>query len=179
MRRLELEARVGGISQPAFPVLLEATAQHAPDRSGCVGGKHRPVRLATQDRSHRLVDLVTAEGAAAGQHLVYEAAEGPEIRALVDGLPAGLLGRHIGRGPEDHPHISDGRRGDRGKDPGRADRSWLGVADGLRQAKIQHLHRAIGSDLDVRRLQIAVDDAVIVGGFERVGDLARDGEHLV
>jgi hypothetical protein len=69
--------------------------------------------------------------------------------------------------------------GDRGKHPGRADRSCLGAPDRLCQSEVQYLHRAIGSDLDVRRLQIAVDDAVIVGGFERVGDLAGDGEHLV
>jgi hypothetical protein len=31
-----------------------------------------------------------------------------------------------------------------------------------------------GATLDVRRLQIAVDDPVFVCGFERVGDLPRD-----
>ena len=49
----------------------------------------------------------------------------------------------------------------------------------LRQSEVQHLHCAIGSHLDVGRLQIAVDDAVIVGSFERLGDLAGDAEHLV
>ena len=36
-----------------------------------------------------------------------------------------------------------------------------------------------GLDLDVARLQIAVDDALLVRGFERIGDLARDGERLL
>jgi hypothetical protein len=45
-----------------------------------------------------------------------------------------------------------------------------------RQAEIEHLHRAVRGDLDVRRLQVAVDDALLVGGVERVRDLPRDGE---
>ena len=47
------------------------------------------------------------------------------------------------------------------------------------QAKVQHLHDAIGPDLDVGRLQVAVDDAGVVRGFERQGDLMRDGQRLV
>jgi hypothetical protein len=34
-------------------------------------------------------------------------------------------------------------------------------------------------DLDVRRLQIAVDHALVVRGFQRFGDLARDRQSLV
>ena len=49
----------------------------------------------------------------------------------------------------------------------------------LRQPEVEHLHGAVGRDLDVRRLQIAVDDALLVRGFERVGDLARDRERLL
>ena len=36
-----------------------------------------------------------------------------------------------------------------------------------------------GADLDVRRLQIAVDDVLLVRGVERVGDLLRDRQRLV
>ena len=45
---------------------------------------------------------------------------------------------------------------------------------GLRQPEVQHLHRAIGFDLDVGGLQIAMDDALLVRGLERLGDLLRD-----
>ena len=41
----------------------------------------------------------------------------------------------------------------------------------LGQTKVEHLHRAVRADLDVRRLQIAVDDAVVVRGFQRLGNL--------
>lgn len=37
-------------------------------------------------------------------------------------------------------------------------------------------HRAIRLDLYIARLQIAVDDALFMRGFERVGNLARDHE---
>ena len=40
----------------------------------------------------------------------------------------------------------------------------------LRETEVQHLHHAVGADLDVRGLQIAVDDPLFVGRFESVGD---------
>jgi hypothetical protein len=42
------------------------------------------------------------------------------------------------------------------------------------QSEIQHLHRAIGRQLDIRRFQVAVNDAAFVRRFERIGDLLRD-----
>jgi hypothetical protein len=51
--------------------------------------------------------------------------------------------------------------------------------DCLRQAEIEHLHDATRSDLDVRRLEIPMDDALFVGGFKRIGDLLGDCESLV
>ena len=49
----------------------------------------------------------------------------------------------------------------------------------LRQPEVEHLHRAVGAHLDVRGLQIAMDDALLVRGFERVGDLLRDRQRFV
>ena len=49
----------------------------------------------------------------------------------------------------------------------------------LRQPEVEHLHRAVGAHLDVRRLQIAMDDPLLVRGFERLGDLLRDRQRLV
>ena len=51
-------------------------------------------------------------------------------------------------------------------------------ACGLRQAEVEHLHRAVRRDLDVRGLQVAVDDALLVRGLERVGNLPRDRQRL-
>ena len=47
------------------------------------------------------------------------------------------------------------------------------------ETKVEHLHDAVGRDLDVRRLEIAVDDAFVVRGLERVGDLPRHRERIV
>ena len=49
----------------------------------------------------------------------------------------------------------------------------------LGEPEVQHLHRAVRPDLDVRRLQVAMDDALLVRGLERVGDLPGDGQRLV
>ena len=54
-----------------------------------------------------------------------------------------------------------------------------GVASNLREPEVEDLDDAVGPDFDVRRLQVAVDDALLVRGLERVGDLPRDFEGFV
>ena len=49
----------------------------------------------------------------------------------------------------------------------------------LRQPEVEHLDRAVRRDLDVGRLEIAMDDALLVRGVERVRDLPRDRQRLV
>jgi hypothetical protein len=44
----------------------------------------------------------------------------------------------------------------------------------LREPEIENLHHTLRRDLDIRRLEIAMDDARLVGGFERFADLPRD-----
>ena len=43
----------------------------------------------------------------------------------------------------------------------------------LGEAEVEHLDLAVGRDLDIRRLQIAMDDARLVRGVERLGNLPR------
>ena len=52
------------------------------------------------------------------------------------------------------------------------------AADGLREAEVQDLDDAVRRDLDVRGLQVAVDDPFVVRGLERLGDLPRDRQRL-
>ena len=46
----------------------------------------------------------------------------------------------------------------------------------LRQPEVQDLDRAVVADFDVLRFEIAMDDALLVRGFEGVGDLTGDRE---
>ena len=48
----------------------------------------------------------------------------------------------------------------------------------LRQPEVEHFDDAVRRDLDVGGLEIAVDDAPFVRGFERARDIARDGQRL-
>jgi hypothetical protein len=49
----------------------------------------------------------------------------------------------------------------------------------LRQPEVEHLHGAVSTDLDVRGLQIAVDDALLVRCFKRFSDLLRDRHGVI
>ena len=49
----------------------------------------------------------------------------------------------------------------------------------FRQAEVEHLHRAVGADLDVRGFQVAMDDALLVRRFQRLGNLLRDRQRFV
>ena len=48
---------------------------------------------------------------------------------------------------------------------------------GLRQTEIEHLHAGLGQH-DVSGLEIAVNDALVVGLLECVGDLDSIAQHL-
>jgi hypothetical protein len=58
-------------------------------------------------------------------------------------------------------------------------RSFSCASHRLRQPEVEHLHRAVLADFDIRRLEVAMDDALLVRHLKRVRDLARDDERLV
>ena len=98
---------------------------------------------------------------------------------LSTGAPFGLLRAHVRGGAEDHAQpvviAGDVIVGDWRARPATAGRRL----QRLREAEVQHLHRAVRPHLDVRRLQIAMNDALLVRRFERLGDLLRDRQRLV
>ena len=57
--------------------------------------------------------------------------------------------------------------------------SVLAGLERLGQAEVEHLDGPIRAQLDVGRLQIAMDDALLVRGLQGVGDLSRDIDRLV
>ena len=111
------------------------------------------------------------------QHLPQHHAERPDVGALVHRLGRRLLRGHVAGGPENHARPRRRQRQRRrvrgiGCDGPRALRD-------RRQAEVEHLDGAIGPHLDVGRFHIAVDDALLVRGFERLGDLSGDVEGFV
>jgi hypothetical protein len=96
---------------------------------------------------------------------------------LSTGLPLACSGTHIRRRAEDHARhgrVHRDRRRHRGAAGGRDRRIHR-----FREAEVEHLHRAVGPQLDVGWLEIAVDDALVVRGAKRIGDLAGNGERFV
>ena len=87
---------------------------------------------------------------------------------LSTALPPGLLGAHVGGGPENDPLLRR-RQAQRGR---LRQALILPIArKRLRQSEVQHLHLAVGSDLDVGGFQVAVDHSFFMGRFESLGDL--------
>jgi hypothetical protein len=87
-------------------------------------------------------------------------------------MPARLFGAHVPRRAHHDARVGAERHHGR-----RLDQPGLAV-EGLREAEVEDLDDALRSDLDIGRLQIAMDDAPLVRGVERRAKLAGDPESL-
>ena len=85
-------------------------------------------------------------------------------------FPRACSGPHIRGRPQNDPDLGRVRAQSGGvrKLPVR----WL-VRQSLGEPEVEHLDLAIRRDLDIRRLEIAMDDPVVVSGRQGVGNLAR------
>ena len=162
-------------------ILLQAAPQ-TPDaaRGGHVGRQPRPSPApAASDRRERVGDVLARERPPARQHLEQHARRTPRCRrACRRSCPRACSGAMYAAVPRIIPAcviagvVIVGDIDTLGDDRARG-------LHRLRQAEVEHLHRAVGADLDVRGLQIAMDDALLVRGFERLGDLLRDRQRFV
>ena len=171
------DPRLPDVPQAQLRVALEAALEEAAHAPGGLGRQRRPLRLAGQDRGEHVAHRLALEELAAGQHLEEHDPEGPDVGPPVDRLPAGLLRRHVGSGAEDEAGRGAGvgeRRGLR-----QVGRRGARALPRLGEAEVENLGLAVGGQLDVRRLEVAVDDALLVRLFERLGDLPRDRDGLV
>ncbi len=103
---------------------------------------------------------VAGERRFAREDFVENAAQRVHIGTCVDGLAAGLLRRQILRGADHRGSLGD---------------AVAAVGDRAGDAKVHHLDRIRGADHDVGRLDVSMDDAVLVAEVQR---LARVGDDL-
>ena len=144
---------------------------------GMLGGEGVPVRFEAYHGAEDLRHVVALECPAAGEHLVEDAPNAQMSLRLSAGFPwpARAPCRPPCRGsrPWRHRRRGDGRRR-------RGGRCAVAVRPPrLGQPEVEHLGDTIGAKLDVGRLEVAVDDPLLVRGFERLGDLPRDGQGLI
>jgi hypothetical protein len=155
-----------GVGEPARGVLLQA-ARH--DRR--VGLRDRGAQRAQRrrrlvhDAVEQLAVVAAREGPRAGAHLVHDRAHRPDVRARVGALAADLLGRHV---RQRAGQVPGGLRAAEARD------RRAGRALEAREAEIQHLRPPARVQDDVAGLQVAVDDALLVRGLERLRHLERD-----
>ena len=160
-------------------VFDEAALHERVNRRRHIAGEHTEIGLALQHIGQGVAHTVARERAASGQQLVQQTAEGPEVAALVGLVPLRLFGAHIRRRAKQHADTGHRRRRRecrRGREVHPAVRLRLRQ---LREAEVEHLDRPIRPQLDVCRLQIAMNDPARVCGFEGIRDLLGDRQRLI
>ena len=119
------------------------------------------IRIAGGNRVRERL-AAACERADARQHLVQDDRERPDVAAIVHLGAADVLRAHVGEGAE---------AGINSLDAGTLGRCFLDRRD----AEIENLDRAVAKDHDVRRLDVAMNDAACVGSRCAARDLYRDG----
>ena len=135
------------------------------------------VRLFVEDASQNLDSRFPLEQAFARQHFVHHYTKRPDVRALVGWPSLCLLRGHVRRCAQD----GSNRRRAHGQG-GRVRRIAIVRGQrlhGFRQAEIQNLDDAFGSDLDVGGLQVAMDDVLLMRGFDAVNQLLNNRQRVV
>ena len=146
--------------------MVRAFAQDPLDHRYELGGQAE--RTSVEGRRLGVHDLIDetwnrrgGERPALAEELVKNDADGPHIGTMIDGRSRNLLGGHVvGR-----PHYEARLRLD-------------GGAFAHRDPEIEDFRGPVGQDLDVPRLDVAMDDTPLVGIVEAAADL-RDDMHLV
>ena len=175
---IEHAPRFADVAQALFRIACQAIAQQRAQPRGRIGRQSRPVDLARQHRCQRVGHVFGLIAAVAGEHLEHHHAERPDIGAAVDALALCLFRRHVSSRAQDHSDLGGARSERRRIHRVRRSAHFL-RRECLGQAEIQHFHRSVVANLDVRRLQIAVDDAALMRKFHGIGDLPRNRQRLV
>ncbi len=134
-------------------------------------GESLPVGFLLQDGRQHVGDGFTPELLLAGEHFGQHHTERPDIGSPIGQLAGGLLGAHVARRAHDESRLGGG-----GGERRRVGQITLVALffQRLGQPEIQHLDLSVGCDLDVRRFQVPMNDALLVCGLERFGNLQGD-----
>ena len=165
--RFEVERQVASRMETLRRILLQAVAHDAlePGRN-IARGFGQLGRLFVQDRAHGVGGAVAMERALARNHLVENCAEGENVGLGYRRLAAHLLGRHVADGAHDHAGFGGDLHGH-----GIAGFAGVRLAHHLGQSEVENLHPVVVGDEQVLGLQVAMDDALLVGGRQSVRDL--------
>ena len=110
------------------------------------------------------------------EQLIQQAAEGPDVGAAIYIFSTRLFRTHIWRRTDDVSH--DGLQLSHGDQLGKI-LVFFHAANSFCQSEIEDLHSAFGRDLDVRWLEVTVNDPLAVRCLQRLGNLARIIERLL
>jgi hypothetical protein len=171
----ERQPRVADVAQPVLRVALEAAADELAHARRQPGRQPPEVDLLAQHRRERVDHAPLGEQALARQHLVEHHADRPDVGPFVDRPAARLRRRHVRRRAENHP-LARAAEGDRGR-VSEVHRQQSGAAEGiegLRQPEVEDFDLPVHRSLDVLRLQVSMNDPLLVRLFEGVSDLQRN-----
>ncbi len=167
----DFEPCIPDVTQPPLPLFLKTTSKKPANARRRGGRQAAEVGFGLQDFSKDLADAFSCERRVPGQHFIKKTTERPDIGAPVRLLSRSLLGRHIGCGSKK----SGGSRFAHGR---RVLEIHYGIVTDFRQPEIEHLDLFIRRDLKVCRLEIPVNDPLIVSIIEGFGNLLRERQRF-
>ena len=172
-RRQQRGAEVGGAGVTILGAACHGLEHHPLDLAGDVGadlaGAEWVAAQARQRHRHRRVPVPRWPSA---QRLVEHEPEGVHVGAGIHRPALDLLGRQVLGGAEDQAR------------PGELAGVGAGLVERLGHAEVgderpgRAVDQVVLGEQDVGRLDVAVDDADVVGVAQRGGGLAADGQHV-
>ena len=155
--------------------LFQTTLDDAGQRWRNVSPASEVGQIILEDRRHRVDRRVAPERTPARQHFVQHDAEGEDVRAMVSRKAAHLLRGHVADGAEDR--VRRRCSPSTASPVARAGRGRVGLRE-LGETEVEDFDALVGGDEDVFRLQVAMDDALVVRGGKPAGELHRVRESL-
>ena len=167
LKGLQGGEQLGGRGKALARVLGQEAGNNGLKNGGHAGIEKR------QGRGVMMEDALTGsdegtgeEGISAGESFVENHAQGEEVGAAVGNFLAQELRGHVGGSTGEGGEAIHGR-------------AAIGAGEVASQAEVEDLHLTGGGEHDVFRLDIAMNDAVRMSGYEGLGALQGDFEELL